>query len=238
VTLTNNGGHAGAADLYAWGIHDAKDTTIGELDIRDVGLQQLPGSVLGGSPSDTSLVFAINGYGRVANAAQNEFDIAIDTKGSPAPEFFVVGVDAGVVLTGSFNGVLASFVFDATGKLVGSPLLAEAPLNGSTVLLPVLASELGLGPDAKDFQYGVTGFSIVPGDGVQDATATAKYDLRKPPVSSGGFVPLARGESASVPLSGDTGKLQSTKTLGWLAVDLDDASGAAQADEIPIGSAR
>jgi hypothetical protein len=132
---------------------------------------------------------------------------------------------------------MGSLLIDAkTGNLVRA-FLADAPVNGSTVLLPVLASDLGLHAANADFNYSVTGFSLVPGD-VVDSTGVATYDTAKPGVSSGAFASLKPGEAATVPLWVDKDKLQSAPALGWLAVTLDDASGAAQADEIPLGSVK
>jgi len=67
VRLTNNGVHAGTADVYSWGINDPNDTTGAEdnFDVRDVGVQELPAEALTGAPdpNDRALTFAINTYG-------------------------------------------------------------------------------------------------------------------------------------------------------------------------------
>jgi len=68
----------------------------------------LPGAALGGTDTDRSLVFVINTYGRATNQTVNEFDILIDNNGDGVVDFVVVGADLGVVLTGSFNGQMAS----------------------------------------------------------------------------------------------------------------------------------
>src|SRR5262249_31310831 len=121
VNVTNSGGHTGDVELYSWGIHDAQDTGLDEMDIRDVGVETIPAGALTSNPApgDQGLVFVVNNYGRVSNASQNEFDIAIDLQNNGKPDFFVVGVDLGAVLTGSFNGQYGSFVIDAkTGNIV------------------------------------------------------------------------------------------------------------------------
>jgi len=70
VTMTNSGVHAGTADLYAWGIHDAKDLAGSPAnDVRDVGVQAF---------SDGTGVFVINTYNQVSTAATQEYDVAID----------------------------------------------------------------------------------------------------------------------------------------------------------------
>ena len=108
-------------------------------------------------------------------------------------------------------------------------------MNGSTVLLPTTVADLGLHNGNSDFRYSVNGFSVFGGP--VDTTSTATYDFLNPGVSSGEFAPLtAGGGSATIPLWADLGKLQSAPALGWLSVNVDDGGGAAQADEIPLGT--
>jgi len=245
VPLSNAGVHAGTADVYAWGIKDANDTTGGEdsLDVRDVGVQAQPRELLCGSApagacgtaDDRSLVFAVNMYGRWSNPSVNEIDVPIDLQNDGRPDFFVVGVDLGAVLTGDFNGQFASFIFTAAGTLVDA-WVAAAPMNGSTMLLPTLASEIGLDPavNSTTFNYAVASFSIVPG-GLVDVTSAGTFRSHQPPVSTGQQVTLNPGQTGLVTVSVDRGKLAGTPQLGWLIATLDDPNGAAQADEIPVG---
>ncbi len=234
VNMTNSGIHSGTVDLYSWGINDANDTSGGEdnYDVRDVGIQELPAEALTGAadPSDRALIFAINNYGRWSNGSVTEFDIAVDTKGNGNPEFFVVGVDFGAVTTGSFDGRVASFIFDAAGNLVDI-WVPDVPMNGSTILLPALASELGLTTGSSKLSYQVASFPIVP-EGVGDITSVGSYRVFEPPVSTGDFFTLNPGQSTTLNLQIDRGKFAGTTVRGWLAITLDDANGAAQADEI------
>jgi minor extracellular serine protease Vpr len=238
VTLTNNGIHAGTADLYSWGINDPNDTTGGEdnFDIRDVGVQELPADALlgpGAPATDRALIFAVNTYGRWSNASVTEFDIAIDTTGDGNPDFFIIGADFGAVTTGQFDGRIASFIVDAAGNLI-DVWVPDAPMNGSTILLPTLASELGLqqGVSTK-FNYQVATFPVVPENLAGDITSVGKYRAFEPPVSSGDFLSLNPGESKTLNLQLDKGQFAGTTVLGWLVVTLDDPNGAAQAEEIP-----
>ncbi len=245
VPLSNSGVHAGTADVYAWGIRDANDTTGSEdsLDVRDVGVQAQPREFLCGSApagacgtaDDRSLVFAVNMYGRWSNPAVNEIDVPIDLQNDGRPDFLVVGVDLGAVLAGDFNGQFASFIFTAGGTLVDA-WVAAAPMNGSTMLLPALASEIGLDPavNSTKFNYAVASFSIVPGQLV-DVTSAGTFRSHQPPVSTGQQLALNPGQTGSVAVSVDRGKFPSAPQLGWLVATLDDPNGAAQADEVPIG---
>jgi hypothetical protein len=146
----------------------------------------------------------------------------------------VVGLDLGSVLLGDDNGQMASFIFDAAGNLVNA-WLADAPMNSSTILLPALASDIGLGKQKGDFDYAVEAISRVH-DVANDTTTAASFDIGNPGVSSGFVGSLAPGASTTAQLSADFDKLRSAPALGWLAVTVDDAAGAAQADEIPLGS--
>ncbi|GAA3222499.1 S8 family serine peptidase [Nonomuraea helvata] len=235
VGVRNDGVHAGAADVYAWGITDAEDVKGAEdsMDIRTVGVQALPGSALGGADTDRALVFAVNTSGRWSNAAANEFDLSIDTTGDGSPDYILVGADYGLVTTGDFDGRFATFVFKADGSMVDA-WVATAPMNGGTLLMPVLASEVGLTEGASRFTYAVTGFSKVP-DGLVDETEAAAFDAFAPALSTGAYALLEPGASATVRLTVDRARLATTPAKGWLVVTLDDRSGAQEADQVGFG---
>ena len=233
ATVTNSGVHAGAADVYAWGLHDSEDGDA-PMDIRDVGIQSFTGDVAGADPADRFNVIAINTWGRFTNPSVNEFDVGIDTNGDGNADYVVVGADLGAVTTGTFNGQYVSFIFDASNNLVDA-WFATAPMNSSVVELPFLSSDIGMDSTSGAFAYTATGFSIVPGTLV-DTTGTATYDPFHPAVDSGQFLSLAPGGSGTIQLTRDPIQLGHQKALGWLAVNLDDANGAAQADEIPLNN--
>jgi len=234
LPLTNSGIHAGTADLYAWGIHDVNDSNA-PMDVRDVGVQVQPGAAFGVSDSDRGLVFLINTYGQAANQSVNEYDVLIDTNGDAQADFVVVGFDLGDLLTGTFNGQYASFTIDASTGDVIDAFFADAPMNGSTIELPAIASEIGLTQKAAKptaFRYTVNAFSLVPG-GIVDTMGSALFDPFHPVVSSGDFSAVAAGGgSTSLPLSIDKSQQAKTPALGWLVASVNDANGAPQADEV------
>jgi hypothetical protein len=234
VNVRNAGVHTGTADVYAWGIQDGNDVTGGEdaIDVRDVGVQSLPGAALGGGDSDRALVFAVNTRGRWSTAASGEIDVPIDTTGDGTPDFIVVGVDFGAVTAGEFNGQFAAFTFTADGTVVNA-WVADAPANGSTALLPVLASDLGLVDGASRFSYSVNAFSIVP-SGLVDETATATWDSHRPPASTGQFVEVKPGATASISLTANRAGIAAIPVKGWLVVSPDDRSGGSEADEVKL----
>jgi hypothetical protein len=234
VKLSNKGVHDGTADVYAWGLYQ-KDTATGLASVRSVGVQSQPGSFCDPSipETDRCLVFAVNGWHRWSNASAVEFDIAIDTNADGAPDYFVVALDLGAVLAGEFNGTLASFTFDASGNLIDA-FLADAPMNGSVVELPALASDMGITAAAPGFVYTVTGFDLLSG-AVDEVPGTAGFDAFAPAVSNGQFVFLASGTSATLPLSVDLAAQSSAPARGWMIVSLDNANGSSQAANIPVG---
>jgi subtilisin family serine protease len=231
LRVSNKGIHAGTADVYAWGISDGKDTGGRSMDVRDAGVQVLPGSALGGGDSDRALNFVVNNWGQSANQAANEFDVAIDNDRDGTVDYYVVGVDLGEVLAGEWNGILGSFTIDAASNRVVDAWYADAPMNGSVVVLPALASEVGVDSAHPGFSYTVTGFSILDSS-LADPTGSASFDAFRPAVASGQFAQLAPGETAELPLSLDVAAELSDKARGWLVVGVDDASGTQQADEV------
>jgi hypothetical protein len=239
LPVSNDGIHDGTADLYAWGIHSPMETGA-PTDIRDVGVQVQPGANFGAPDSDRGLVFLINTYGQSTNQAMNEYDINIDTNGDGQPDYVVFGFDIGALTAGDFNGQYASWILNvSTGQIVDS-WLADVPMNGSTIELPLLASDIGLS-GSSTFTYSADSFPVgsatpfTPG-GPVDTTGSASFNPYNSAVSTGdGSLPgvAADGGTASLPLVVNRGLQQSTHALGWLLASVDDASGAAQAEEIP-----
>jgi len=228
TTVNNAGIHSGTADLYAWGINDANDLGAAANDVRDVGVQSF---------DDGTRRFVINTYNQVSTAATQEYDVAIDLQGNGKPDYFVVGADIGAVTTGTFDGRFGAFLFNAkTGARIGGVFGTESPMNSSTVEIPFSLAALGLHAGNGDFHYWVNAFSVY--GGAVDTTAAATYDSANPSVSTGAGASVPAGGSATIPLWADYGKLQSAPALGWLSVNVDDAGGAVQADEIPLGTVK
>jgi hypothetical protein len=136
VRLTNPGGAiTGVGDFYAWGLVDNTPLSLEgkPYELRSAGVQSFS------DRNDALMVFAVNTRYRIANFAPYEFDIGVVNE---AGELFrVFSFDFGAVTAGAFNGVVGTFVLnEQTGEVVSSPFFAVAPNNGTSVLLPVLAS--------------------------------------------------------------------------------------------------
>jgi hypothetical protein len=199
-----------------------------------VGVQSLPAAACGAAAGDVCLTFAINGWHQWSNAAAAEFDIGIDTNHDGNPDFIVVGTDLGAVTTGSFNGVEASFTFDAASGNLLDGFYADAPMNGSVIELPAIAGDMGITGASPKFSYSVTGVDLITGT-VDSVPGTAAYNAFTPSLSNGQFISLANGASATLPISATLALQTTTPSLGWMVVSLDNANGAAQAALIPVG---
>jgi hypothetical protein len=176
--------------------------------------------------------FLISNNNGTATQAVNEYDVLIDTNGDGVWDYDVFAADLGAVTTGSFDGIVASFIYDIKNNVLVDAWYAEAPMNSSIVELPFLASEIGLKPGHARFTYTVVSQSLVTG--AVDTTGTGVFDAHSLPVSTGDFVAVGPGAGASIPLTVNAGQLAQTPVKGWLFATVDDATGASQADEVPL----
>jgi subtilisin family serine protease len=228
ATITNPGGMvAGDADFYQWGLVDDDDVVEAELggggyDLRAVGVQSFDFN------GDKMLVFAISTHDRWSTGAVNEFQVLIDTGGAPGPEYSVVGVDFGAITAGTFNGQVGAFVFDLVNGGSVLRFLAQAPTDGSTMLLPVLASDMGMTQAKSAFTYQAVSFSL-EGEGVDEMDGVAGYNAWSPAVTNGQFATVNPGASAQASVTFDRDRSRVQEPLGVMVVSHDNASGAAEA---------
>ncbi|MEN0072489.1 MAG: hypothetical protein AAGC63_16040, partial [Propionicimonas sp.] len=233
IKLVNRGGALDAgADFYTWGLKDGKDVPKGTagsgFDLRAAGVQSLDWS-----PTEKLLVFAVNNHNRWSNAVLNEFDVEVDTNADGAPDWIVFSYDSGFINTGSHNGLAEVFLYEvATDNLYASGFLASAPTDSSTILLPVLAADLGITATSGGFAYSVSSYSI-EGPGSDTFAGTAKYDPWARAIEDGQFatVEAARRKPpvAEVTAVIDPAKWAEQQPLGLMAVVIDNKSGAAEA---------
>ena len=234
IKLANKGVHSGYADTYTLGLRDPRGDGAHGMDLRAAGVQSIPASVLTGTddPADRGIQFAVNSWDRFSTAAPHEVDVVVDTNGDGTPDYYVVGIDEGVVFAGAYDGTFLSLIFDADFNLVDG-WLADAPLNGSTLILPALASDLGLTADAGSFTYSVVSFDGFTGLG-DAADGSATFDPFNPAQSTGDFVRVAANGKASIPAWVDPAAAKAGTARGWLVVTLDDANGGRQADIVKL----
>jgi subtilisin family serine protease len=239
VGLTNHGPIAGDADFYAWGLDDSGSGTRllnGETpswELNEVGVQSFPTSY------GQLIVFAVNTHGRWSSASTNEFDIYISTTGGPFADFAVVGIDYGLVTSGSYDGRMGSFVYEIdprTGRTVGDPtisFLATAPSDKSTLLLPIRSTQIRLTAAQPRFKYFAEAFDRFS-DGESTLPGPAAYNAWNSAVSQGQFATLKPGETATIPVSINPAESQITPALGLMVVGLDNMVGDPQARVISI----
>jgi subtilisin family serine protease len=232
ATVTNDDGVlTSASDFYTWGLSDPDDVDESALggagyDLRAAGVQSFD---IGGG--DQLVVFAINNHDRWSTAAVNEYDVNVDTTGDGVPEFVVIGLDSGAVRTGSFDGLVETFLLEvSSGDLFATGFLASAPTDSSTVLLPIRASDLGLTAADGAFTYDVVSFSL-EGSGV-DAVGSAAYNPWNKAITDGQFAVAPPGGSDQVPVSVNNPAFAQQRPMGLMVVNYDNAAGAPEAQLI------
>ena len=154
------------------------------------------------------MVFAATEALATSTHSTREVDVAIDANGDGEIDFITFAADVGLTLDGAPNGALGAFTIDASRNLVDA-WAATAPANGSTVLLPVLASRLGVTEATGPLEVTATGFTAFPGiDAVDDIDASAVFDPYAPAVSEGDLV---RAGPRSISQDSGPGRRRSTR---------------------------
>lgn len=229
IRLSNrNGVISGNGDFYAWGLKNPKTGTIEEaFEPRAVGVQTNPIS-----PTDSILVFAVNTYGRFSNPASGEYDILIDVDGDGVPDFVLFSADIGTAETGTASGQIGTFLVNLKTKVELAEFNADAPTDGSTVLMPVFASDLGISPTNPRFTYTVNAFDDT-GAG-ESVTGTASFNAFTPSVTNALFVPVGPNLTVDVPVAVDPVEFLKTPALGFMIVTEDNHSGEDQANLLKL----
>ena len=221
-----------------WLIRPGMPSTPRSADLTNIGVQSLPGEIVGEPASDRLMVFAASQAVWTSTQATRQVEIIIDTNGDDEPDFVTLAADTGLALTGTSDGTMSAFTQDlATGDLV-DVWAAPAPANGSTIELPVLASSLGLTAASEPITVTAEGFTTLydaPGD---EVNGTASFNPFQPVVSQGDFVSLNPGQTKSIPVQVDSTQLASQTSAGWLVVNLDDRAGISEADRVPLRVSR
>jgi minor extracellular serine protease Vpr len=229
IRLSNRDGViAGNGDFYAWGLKNPKTGTIeAAFEPRAIGVQTNPISA-----TDSILVFAVNTYGRFSNPASGEYDIYIDVNGDGIYDFILFSQDIGLIETGSQNGQIGTFLLNLATNAVTPEFAADAPTDGSIVLIPVLASDLGITPTNPRLTYTVNAFDDT-GAG-ESLTGTASFNAFAPAISNAMFVPVAPNTKVDVPVSIDPVEFQITPALGFMVVTEDNHSGPSEANLLQL----
>ncbi len=217
---------SGDADFYAWGHDDANDGQ-GYADIRAAGVQSFS------TGTAQLIVFAVNTYRPWSTPSMMEADVAIDTNLDGQTDYFVIGIDLGLLQGTGATGQFASALLNVATGAISVQYLGTAPTNGSTMLLPVTAAQLGLTSGSPRFAYSVTTFDLNSAD--SDSTnGWARFNAFSSAVSQGDYLPVAPGAIEYVPVSLDPAEQALTPALGHMIVTLDNKSGAREATLVPV----
>ncbi len=171
-------------------------------------------------PMGQMLVFAVNTFGRTSNPATTVYDVLVDVNGDGEPDYDVEAVDLGSLTTGSPNGELVVAVFDL--NLGGAVLefFATAPTDGTTVLLPLVAADIGITAANPRFSYVALTTDLLSAK-TDMTTSAASFNAFNSSISTGAYVSLAPGMKASVPLTINGAEFRKTPALGQMVVTLE-----------------
>jgi minor extracellular serine protease Vpr len=235
----------GTADFYAWGL-SGKNAKLGSNGLRAVGVQSRANG------TDRTLMFAVNTFAAFSAASTKEFDILIDVDHDGIPDFAVLGFDVGALLSGGFDGRPGAAVVDLTNNVITVLRLAVAPTDGSTILLPVRASELTSPTDPTlkthcsggkacvvdatnpTFSYTAQLFDVLS-DAADSIPARARFNAFTPAISTGAFATIGPAGTASVTLTLNPTVFADSPALGAMIVSLDNFSGRKQANLLRVG---
>lgn len=245
VKLTNpKGALDGSADFYTLGLTDRADVKRSwagsGYDLRAAGVQSFDGYTDEFHPDeDTLLVFAVNNHSRWSNAATNEFDVLIDVDGDGEPDFDVFTFDSGYVRTGVFDGTTEVFYSDLhkENDLNAAGFMAFAPTDSSTILLQVVAGDLGLtatGPSKGAFSYTVQSSTILDTEAGDSFDGMATYNPWAKAVEDGLWETVKPNRTLTVPVAVNRTNWATQKPKGVMVVSLDNRAGAAEAQLVTL----
>jgi minor extracellular serine protease Vpr len=210
---------AGSADFYAWGLSGDHEN-LGSIGLRAVGVQSFNDPTNG-----QILVFAVNTFGRTSNPVTNLYEIFLDVNGDGIPDFDVQAADLGSFLGIGFTGQMAVAVFQiVNGKVDPNSgvleFLATAPTDGNTVLMPLVAADVGITTSNPRFSYVAQTTDLLSGN-IDTITTPARFNAFNNSISTGAFDLLPPGASASEPISIDPTEFALTPALGAMVVSLE-----------------
>jgi minor extracellular serine protease Vpr len=217
---------SGTADFYAWGHNDAAEDQ-GYVDLRGVGVQSFAAG------TNQLVVFAINTHKPWSTPSLIEFDVLIDSNRDGIDDFVVIGIDLGLLQGTARTGQIASGVLNLATGAISVQFLATAPTNGSTILLPVTAAQIGISAANPRFDYYVNSFDLNSAD-TDSTTGIASFNAFSSAVSQGDFFEIAPGGLEYVPVALNPAEQAITPALGHMIVTLDNKGGTKEATLIPV----
>ncbi len=214
----------GTADFYAWGLRGT-NSALGQIGLRSVGVQSFDA----GAPFGQVLVFAVNTFAPWSNVAADEFDLLIDVNRDGVPDYDLFAADFGLVTTGFNNGQFGVFVVNlSTAVFTFEPFAADARTDSNVVLIPAVASDVGVTASNPRFAYTIQSFDNAGTLGSDAITAPARFNAFSSSITFGpstpladAFATLAPNATASVPIRIHEDEFEATPALGLLIVSED-----------------
>lgn len=237
IELTNGGTVDGSAEVFDLLIEDGVDPQA-TVDLRGMGYRVEPAGERSSIPGDQLIVFAISQHNGYSNPARNMYTIAIDSDGDGKDDHDLIGLDRLFAETGAtygsyFDGTFIAVTSDmSTMKPAG--IDPVAPMNGSTIILTALASDLGITADRPLARVRLQAESFADDPVVADDTESVLVNLWDPqrrvadPAHGSVVVPV--GRAVQVPVSVRPPMAGETASLGWMVVSVSDVTGPGQAD--------
>jgi len=225
VTFTNEGGAVGAyTAIYTWGLSDPADIPDGVdsgQDLASVGVASYGDEML------RTVNFALNSSSRFSNPAQLMYNVEIDNDNDGKADYRIISIDSGLVRAKEINGVAEVFVADLSdGKVYASGSMTLAPTDSSTVVLQVVASQVGI---KGKFSYTAYATDLRNEAAIDTIEQWAQYDPTNKPFNDGQFFKVNPGESKTFNLERNDAAYTDQKTLGYMAVAFDNAQGVTEA---------
>ena len=221
---------AGTADVYAWGLESKKAPKISaHVDLHAAGVQSLSNGEI--------VVFAITTKKPWSSPSTQQFNVVVDTNGDGETDFWVFSFDYGRLVNGFFDGRVGTFVVDmATGE-TSIFFFAYAPTDGSSIVMPVPASAIGVSASKPRFAYSAGAVDLFDGE-FDLFESWAYFNPFTSAISTGAFEVVNPGDRIHVPFTVNATEWAATPALGLMVVTQDNRNGAAEANLVRVKDQR
>ena len=221
VNVSNTGSLVpGSVDFYAWGLSGGQYGPSQPYSLRAVGAQSFTDPSLG-----QIVVFAVSTAGRISTFDPEEIDIPVDVNGDGTPDYIVVAADLGALQGLANTGQVVTAVFQVGGGGV-LEFFATAPTDGSTILMPVVAGDMGVTAGNPRFAYTATLFDYYGGS--DSITTAAKFNAFTNSITTAVGGTLPPGGIGSVPIALNKAEFANTPTRGEMVVSIDNSTNQGQ----------
>lgn len=240
IEVRNAGIVAGEVGIFDWIMSDPIDPR-STADLAAVGYRVRPAGGASTVADDRIVDIAISQHGSYSNPARNKYTISVDANRDGTVDHLALGLDqlfaeTGATYTSYYDGYFVAMTSDLSAPAdpwKPAPVEPTAPLNGSTVVISVLASDLGISATNQLASIRVQAESYADDPVVPDTTPTINVNLWEPQGRAGLTGKLAVGARASVPLTTRPSAPGETPSLGWLVLCPQNPSGEDQARLLP-----